>query len=175
MRKKTDVDVFGFGPYQDFAALFFGAGAQFNEAGSGSDVAAEGEPPMSGYKAPAVAMAQANMELWGLAWRRARAYGELPMRFGQCLNPRDLVELQTSFWHTAFEQYSHTTARMMHLGKAMTVFPGSFPGAFGTDDVRSEKRMHDYLDVREASSEREGAGGPAAGGKGKGSKIDKAA
>lgn len=73
---------------------------------SGLDVIAKSyEPALKG-------VGRWNLEVMGLATRRARAWLEVPARIGQCKTPQDLVREQLQFWQTALHDYSEGARRL---------------------------------------------------------------
>lgn len=61
---------------------------------------------------PWKAVARWQLEVMGLASRRAQAYMEIPSRMQQCRTPQDLVNEQVRFWQTSFEQYADAGRRI---------------------------------------------------------------
>jgi hypothetical protein len=59
------------------------------------------------------AVARANLEIVGLASRRARAYAEWPGQVMQCHSPLQLMGEQASFVRELVEDYNTTAARMV--------------------------------------------------------------
>ncbi|NJR42357.1 MAG: phasin family protein, partial [Akkermansiaceae bacterium] len=87
----------GVGPCQNMVQAYFG----------GLDAAAQGfEPVMKG-------MARMQLEMIGLASRRAQAYLEVSSRLAVVRTPQDLFSEQMRFWQTAFQQYSDSSRRVM--------------------------------------------------------------
>lgn len=60
-------------------------------------------------------MMRGNMELVGLASRRARAQMDLPKQAMTCRTTADLGQLGAQFWRDAFHDYTHFNQRMMAL------------------------------------------------------------
>ena len=81
------------------------------------DVAARGfEPFLRG-------VGRWNLEVLGLATRRARAWAEMPARLGQCRTPQDLVREQLQFWQTVSHDYVEAAQKLSVAFGAMAV-PG---------------------------------------------------
>ena len=57
-------------------------------------------------------MARCNLEMMGLASRRAQVWMGVPSRAAQCRGPEDVLKAQTEFWRTAFEDYAEATQRI---------------------------------------------------------------
>ena len=88
------------------------------------DVAARGfEPVLRG-------VGRWNLEVLGLATRRARAWAEMPARLGQCRTPQDLVREQLQFWQAASLDYVEASQRLSVAFGAMAVpgLNGAHPG-----------------------------------------------
>lgn len=87
---------------------------------SGLDVAARG------YEPAFRSAARWNLELMGLATRRARAWLELPSRLARCRTPQDLVRENLRYWQTSAHDYADGAQRL-------TIAAGAFamPGANG--------------------------------------------
>jgi hypothetical protein len=91
------------------------------------------EPVMKG-------MARWQLEVFGLANRRARAYAELPARLTQCRTPQDLANESAAFWQSAVDQYRDSAARLTDAIVPMwTQLPGSEPA--------QARREHEYIVV----------------------------
>jgi Phasin protein len=56
---------------------------------------------------------RSNLEILGLVSRRTQAYMQLSSRIAKCRTPQDLMQEQSDFWRTAFEQYAETSRRVM--------------------------------------------------------------
>jgi hypothetical protein len=69
-----------------------------------------------------------NLELTGLATRRARAWYEIPSTLRTCKTPQDLLGEQTRFWQTAMAQYTESWQRQASVLGSMAFMPGFFPG-----------------------------------------------
>lgn len=90
-------------------------------------------------------IARAQLELTGLASRRAQAYLEIPGRLSQCRTPNDLFDEQMRFWRTAFEEYAHSVGRMT---EAMTSFAmPTFGFGLPADEAETAR---DYITFPEA-------------------------
>lgn len=57
-------------------------------------------------------VARTNMELAGLASRRAKAYVEFPAELTRCQTPQDVVNRQMRFWSDMMRDYQTTLGRM---------------------------------------------------------------
>ncbi len=130
----------GLGPCQNMMQAYFG----------GLDQAAQGFEPMT------KGLARVQLEMIGLASRRAQAYLEFPSRLAQARTPQDLFGEQMRFWQTAFQQYSDSSRRVV---TAMAAMATPQAGAFG--DTRTKARSRDYLSVPETGDAAD-ARGPAA-------------
>jgi hypothetical protein len=65
-----------------------------------------------------------NLELAGLAARRARAWWEIPATLGRCKTPQDVLGEQARFWQTAMAQYTQSWQRMSAVLGSLAVVPG---------------------------------------------------
>jgi hypothetical protein len=104
---------------------------------NGLDLLAKGsEPALKG-------IGRWNLEVMGLATRRARAWLELPSRVSQCKTPQDVVREQLQFWQGAVRDYSDGARRLTQALGALAL-PG-FGGAVskGTSPAR------DYINFPE--------------------------
>ena len=96
------------------------------------DVAAKGfEPFLRG-------VGRWNLEVLGLATRRARAWAEMPNRLGQCKTPQDLVREQLQFWQTASHDYVEALQKLSVAFGSMAV-----PGLNGAHAAKAPER--DYI------------------------------
>lgn len=116
------------GPYQNIFQAYFG----------NLDSAARGYEPA--YKA----MARGNLEVMGLVSRRARAYMELPARLASCRTPQELLNEQTHFWQTAYQNYTESARTMMTLWSSVLPFGGLL-------EQGMPKPVRDYISFPEAS------------------------
>ena len=74
---------------------------------------------------PAVnGLSRYNLEIAGLAARRARAWFEIPTTLGRCKTPQDLLGEQTRFWQTAMVQYTESWHRLSAVLGSFAVAPG---------------------------------------------------
>jgi hypothetical protein len=94
--------------------------------------------------------ARAQLEVMGLAVRRAQAYMQVPTQLARCRTPRDVADEQMAFWRTAMEQYIGSSHRLMEawtsVVPAMCALGGSGRGASG------EQRERDYISFSGTSS-----------------------
>ena len=89
-------------------------------------------------------LARWQIEVQGLAVRRAQAYLELPGRMSQCRTPQDLMAEQQRFLQTCVEQYSNSTRAIMGAWAQMLQFPGSAVASGSEKDAQ-----RDYLSFPE--------------------------
>lgn len=59
-----------------------------------------------------------NLELMGLASRRARAYLDIPASLQRCRSPQDLAAEQMRFWQTAAQDYAEGGRNLMQAWNA---------------------------------------------------------
>jgi hypothetical protein len=85
-----------------------------------------------------------NLELTGLATRRAQAWLEIPTRASQCKTPQDLVKEQLRFWQTAAQDYTEGARRLTAAFGALT--GQGLNGAFGGKAVAQPR---DYITFTE--------------------------
>jgi hypothetical protein len=71
-----------------------------------------------------------NLELAGLAARRARAWIEIPATLGRCKSPQDVLGEQARFWQTAMAQYTQSWQRLSAVAGSFATVPG-INGALG--------------------------------------------
>jgi hypothetical protein len=88
-------------------------------------------------------LARVQLELMGLATRRAQAYMQVPTQLARCRTPRDVADEQMAFWRTAMEHYVGSSHRLMEawtgMVPAMCALGGTGRGATG------EQRERDYI------------------------------
>ena len=88
-------------------------------------------------------VARAQLEVMGLAVRRAQAYMQVPTQLARCRTPRDVADEQMAFWRTAMEQYIGSSHRLMEawtgMVPAMCALGGNGRAAPG------EQRERDYI------------------------------
>ena len=97
-------------------------------------------------------MARTQLEMLGFFNRRAQAYMQLPARVAQCRTPQDLVNAQTQFWRTAYEDYTDSVGRVTNALAACAM-----PNLAGllTDEVGN---AHDYIAFPDAKEPAPSAG-----------------
>ncbi len=87
---------------------------------------AQPTPGAAQYEKAAKSLAHCQLELWGLASRRAQAMLDMPAELAQCRTPDALARVQAAYLKTAFEQYAETSGRMV---EAMSSVTGIMPQA----------------------------------------------
>lgn len=100
------------------------------------------EAMMEQATAATKSVARVQLELARLAVRRMQSYMQVPTQLASCRTPRDLADVQMSFWHAAMEQYLGSSHRLMEA------WTGAVPAmcALGGADRRSAgEREHDYI------------------------------
>jgi len=65
-----------------------------------------------GFMPFARGVARANMELAGLASRRAKAYAEFPVQLTRCQTPNDMLNRQMRFFSELISDYQETLGRV---------------------------------------------------------------
>lgn len=65
-----------------------------------------------------------NLEVAGLAARRARAWFDIPSSLGRCKTPQDLLGEQARFWQTAMVQYTESWQRLSAALGSFAIVPG---------------------------------------------------
>lgn len=88
-------------------------------------------------------LARWQLELQGLAVRRAQAYLELPARLSQCRTPQELMAEQQRFMQTCFAHYSESSQHLMSAWAQMFQLPTA------TSEAGRQKGDRDYLSFRE--------------------------
>jgi len=152
MGTQTGFDPNVLGP---FGALFqtyftaldtFGQGSKAFGGTLGSPAAFDSEAATALLAAPLKVAARCQLEMLGLASRRAQAYLQVPTRLAQCRTPQDVVNEQMAFWRTAAEQYG-TSGRK--IGEAWAqMFPWLTAGA-----GRQTTRERDYINFNGTGGE----------------------
>lgn len=75
------------------------------------------EPALNG-------LSRYNLELAGLAARRARAWFEIPATLGRCKTPQDVLGEQARFWQTAMAHYTQSWQRLSAVAGSFAIVPG---------------------------------------------------
>ena len=86
--------------------------------------------------------ARAQLELMGLATRRAQAYMQVPTQLARCRTPQDFANEQMAFWRTAMEQYIGSSHRLM---EAWTGMVPAMCALGGNGRASGEQRERDYI------------------------------
>src|SRR5262245_6928086 len=73
-----------------------------------------------GYEPLLTTVGRRNLELMGVATRRAQAWAEIPSRASQCRTPQDVAREQLLFWQTAFQDYTEGAQRLTAALGAIT-------------------------------------------------------
>lgn len=95
-----------------------------------------------------------NLEVMGLATRRARAWADIPARLGQCKTPQDLLREQMQFWQSAAHDYTEGARRLSVAFGAMAV-----PGLNGAQTGQDVAAARDYITFPEPKPAAEPARG----------------
>jgi hypothetical protein len=134
-------------PFGGFNPNFFAESmhSYFN----GLDTIAQGVGPMMG---PIKAMARFQLEMMGLASRRAQAVMEVPSRLARCRTPQDIMSEQSRFWQTAFHQYAESSRRVMEAWTQAMQMPAQ-------GNRRAERDYISFADPREANGQGRAAQG----------------
>lgn len=98
---------------------------------NGADVMQAFEPFMKG-------IIRCQLEVFSFWSRRAQACMEFPARMSQCRTPQDILNEQTRFCQTAFQQYNESAGRIASACQQMAT-----PPSFGND--KSARQQRDYL------------------------------
>jgi hypothetical protein len=125
-----------FGPFGNMFEAYF-TGLQSLSRGFAMQPA-DAQALGSQVTGPVKALARCQLEVMGFVNRRAQAQMELPQRLSRCRTPQDFMAEQVNFWHTAWEQYSESTQRIMEASSQ--VFAQGFNGS-----GQGVRREHDYI------------------------------
>ena len=109
--------------------------APFDMYFKGLESLGQGMGPMKG-------LARWQLEVAGFANRRVQAYMEIPTRLSRCRTPQDLMNEQTRFWQTSFQQYQESSRRIMDAW-AQVATPMGFTAQ------GSEQNDRDYITFSE--------------------------
>ncbi len=108
------MDPSAFGPFgavfNAYSACVRNLGAQ--ELNSFGATPVRPEAAMEQATAATKSLARAQLEVMGLAVRRAQAYMQVPTQLARCRTPRDLADEQMAFWRTAMEHYIGSSHRV---------------------------------------------------------------
>jgi hypothetical protein len=99
---------------------------------------------------------QLNLEMAGLASRRAKAYLDLPARLAACRQPQDFGNLQISFWQTCLKQYAETARRVgqqMTEAQPLTGINESLSDPDSNDVKATRPQPRDFITFPEPKSE----------------------
>jgi hypothetical protein len=150
MSTETRSSPFGFDPsaFGPFGAAFSAyttyvrnLGAQ-DPDGLGA-TAVRPEAAMAQASAATKNVARAQLEIMGLAVRRAQAYMQVPTQLARCRTPRDVADEQMAFWRTAMEHYIGSSHRVMEA------WSGMVPAMWGLGGngraAPGDQRERDYI------------------------------
>jgi hypothetical protein len=159
MGNQSGFDPNAFGP---FGAIFQTYISALENFGQGNTSPLSGLPGFDPQTATAQATAplkvagRCQLEVLGLANRRAQAYMQLPTRLAQCRTPQDLLNEQLAFWRTASEQYTDSTRKITEAWTQAFPWAGA-PWAGGASQaLRATER--DYISFNGTGKDL-GAGG----------------
>lgn len=108
------------------------------------------------YEPAYKAAARANLEVVGLASRRAQAMMDVPSRMMACRTPLDVMNASASYWQTAARQYGEAYAKIW--GAYMGAMPAQ---PWGSSEARPAARAPEAEPVQpEVRQERQPAPRP---------------
>lgn len=134
MKRMADSEDFGFGPMQGAAQAYFGkvngANVELGQSFRG--------------------LARCQLEMWGLASRRAQAYLELPGRMSRCRTMGELQQEQLRFAQQASQQYLESTQRFAEAWQAafLAPFAAAMPRAVAKSE-QAEAAKRDYIAIED--------------------------
>ena len=119
-----------FGPFGALFQNYFAALESFSQGkspfGGGFAPGFDTQAATAQMTGPLKAAARCQLEILGLANRRAQALMQVPNRLAQCRTPQDLFNEQMAFWRVAGEQYRDSSLK---IGEAWgQAFPWLIPG-----------------------------------------------
>mgnify|MGYP001189152870 CR=1 FL=1 len=106
-------------------------------------------------------MTRWQIETQSLMSRRAQAYLEIPGRLAQCRTPQELMQEQTHFWQTAFQQYSEASRRILGAWSLSMQMPSA-----GMETQKGQKppqQQRDYVSFSDPVQPKEQPNGMSAG------------
>lgn len=92
--------------------------------------------------APLKAIGRCQLEVLGLANRRAQAYMQVSTRLAQCRTPQDLMNEQMAFWRTASEQYTNSGRKIAEAWGQVLPWLGT---SWVQGESRPERTERDYI------------------------------
>ena len=98
-----------------------------------------------GYEPALLGVGRWNLEVFGLAMRRSRAWMEVPVQLSQCRTPLDVFNTQMRFWQSAAHDYVEGSHKLAMALGAFAVMPG-FNGAWRGEAAAATR---DYISVPE--------------------------
>ncbi|MFA5948986.1 MAG: phasin family protein [Hyphomicrobium sp.] len=124
MGAENGFDLKVFGPFGAMFEPFF-AGAE--APGKIRQSVPGNEPPLHRANQAFKAAARCQLEMLGLANRRAQAYLEYPSRLARCRTPQDVLEQQIGFWQNTIEQYLESVAHVTEIWAEVIPASGANP------------------------------------------------
>jgi hypothetical protein len=104
-----------FGPFGAIFQNYVSALESFGQSNPSPLASLPGFDPQAAatqVTAPFKAVGRCQLEVLGLANRRAQAYMQVPTRYAQCRTPQELINEQMAFWRTASEQYADSSRKI---------------------------------------------------------------
>ena len=93
------------------------------------------------------AIAQANSEMMSLIAQRSHALMELPVKISQVRQPQDIVQIQSQFLQTAFQQHSDVAGRIVSVWSSVMPLAGALSHSIGQTPAAPAR---DFIAVPEA-------------------------
>ncbi len=110
------------------------------------------------------AIAQANSEMMSLIALRSHALMELPVKVSQIQQPQDIMQIQTQFLQTAFQQHSDVARRIvsvwgsvMPMAGALSNNTGQTPAAPARDVIAVPEAKDPVKESKEAGKDGNGS------------------
>jgi hypothetical protein len=101
---------------------------------------------MKGYEPVLKGVGRWQLEIMGLATRRAQAWMQMPAQVSRCKTPQEFANEQVRFWQTAASQYVEGAQRLLAVMGASSPIP-TFNGAWKGE---AEGQSRDYITFPEA-------------------------
>ena len=154
MATQAGFDTKAFGPFGALFQNYFSALEGFSQGRSPFGGGLPGFDPQAmaaQATGPLKVAARCQLEMMGLANRRAQAYLQVPTHLAQCRTPQDFFNEQMAFWHTTMEQYGESSRKVADAWAHL--LPASFGQAGG---ARTER---DYISFNNGSGKDHEAAG----------------
>ena len=99
------------------------------------------------------AIAQANSEMMSLIAQRSHALMELPVKVSQIQQPQDILQLQTQFLQTAFQQHSDVARRIVSAWGSVMPMAGALSNSMSQTSAAPARDVIAVPEARDSTKE----------------------